>query len=466
MKTTGIFAKVRQGLSEEQLVEYSKLSSKEIDSISSLLMQEIVRSVQHQKTNAQIVDYLMDNYDLFLRKIGRSEKRSFIVTFLRSPSDLYELVFPELRKSIIRERYFVEFLSPTRAKMTVEYLFQKGDFEEDREVAYVFTPESHLYMLDVYVDSQKIGLIPHPKLRKYVMSFLSEELADLAAIINEVDQKTNKNPKLSLGEIQVLLQDCLWERRGVSPLCIDAKGLWKKGQGNLSLIEVSYIDGIGQDAVDSRCFIQKSLDLWKEYEVYFYLIPKTDEYPIWIFSKAPEKFHTEIAVRGCSTLARNSTEHKTKGRELNQMSLRDPSFSAFRFSECLTQNKGKENLVPSDANGISIQMSISVPKTLKRWLGLTFWISMVGTIFPLAMIAPYILAKLQLIHNSILEASVLYLMQFLKASFPTIAIFILGLIITARGWLIYEETTFEPLSRKLTSLAILLLLMLVTLSFV
>jgi hypothetical protein len=212
--------------------------------------------------------------------------------------------------------------------------------------------------------------------------------------------------------------------------------------------------------------MQKSLDLWTEYEVKSYLLPKTDQYPIWIFSKAPEKFHTQISVGGSSPHIKGSTEYKTKERELHKPSLRDPTFSAFRLTECLSRTKRGTTAVSYDANGIPVAMTVGIPKTLKRWLSLTFWVSLIGTVFPLAMMVPYLLAKLQLIHNSLLEASVQYLMQSLKINFPTIAIFILGLIITARGWLIYEETTFEPLSRKLTSLAILLLFVLVTLPLV
>lgn len=468
MKTTGVFAKIEQGLWKSQGVEYSKLSDKEVDVIADLLTDELKQQGgRDQKEITEIVDCLLEKHKMFLQKIKRKENQSLVATFLSSPNDLYEMLFPSLRKSTTRERCFIEFLSPTRAKMTLEYLVQKRDFlKENCDVAYVFTPKSHLFMLDVYVDSSKIGLIPHPKLKKYIMDSFREELADLVVIIEKASRGTSEESRSSSDQILDCLQNSLWERRGVSPVCIDTQRVSKQGEDSLFLIEVSYIDGFAEDVGDERCFIQKSVELWKEHEICYRLLPKTDDYPIWIFSKAPEKFHTKISLQSSDFKKTMSTEKMLKKRELELPSLKDPSFSAFRLTECLGQTERKKGLVSYDDNGIPVRISISVPQTLKRWLGFTFWISLLGTLFPLAIMVLSLFTRLGVISDPVFGTTILHAIQFLKANYATIALFILGLIITARGWLIYEETTFEPLSRKLTSLAILLLLVLITLPMV
>jgi hypothetical protein len=181
-------------------------------------------------------------------------------------------------------------------------------------------------------------------------------------------------------------------------------------------------------------------NLWEERELMYKVYPKTESATLWIYIKAPNNFHI-------------TSDEQIKNDQLPIVrdSEPDPEIATHR-------------IVPKSLHGNQhpmFKINITIPKTLKVWLTTIIAISYITIIWVTICLFDKInlFSKIGIFPLTITND--FFSKNTSQEPLLSAILAMVAFILTARSWLIHEETVLAPISKKFSFLSLIFILLII-----
>ena len=332
------------------------------------------------------------------------KQKSALCLFIDDERVFYKKYCHDLTDRFIREKRILEFENPNRLKVCYEYDVMaqpvNGNGKADG-ITFLFLPDKRKSWLKVFLNGRRVTIADGKKIKDMLYEVVK---SDVAALKNDVDYTQS----------EYALWEEIWEDRKPIPCFVFSKDVDEQLK-NGGIIEIAFYDFLDVDTSIKRCPAR----LFDE-KYYGYEYPKVATGNSWLYVKAPSKFdiHVEYDKR---YVEKNAGE--------------DPEINSFTI---------KGNVAPEE---VRFKLSVNVPGTLKLWYSA---LVALGVAFVLVFAGVFVAAIMQGVDAS--SFSPVY---------AQVGISIIAAIIATRGWLMNEETVLGRVSKWLTWIVIVIVVMLV-----
>ena len=332
------------------------------------------------------------------------KQKSALCLFIDDERVFYKKYCHDLTDRIIREKRILEFENPNRVKVCYEYdviaqSVNSNGLEEG--IIFLFLPDKRKSWLKVFLNGRRVTVADGKNIKDMLYEVVRN---DVAALKNDVDYTKS----------EYALWKEIWEDRKPIPCFVFSKDVTEQLK-NGGIIEIAFYDFLDVDTSIKRCPARLFDEKYYEYEY-----PKVATGNSWLYVKAPSKFdiHVEYDKR---FVEKNAGE--------------DPEINSFTI---------KGDVAPEE---VRFKLSVKVPGTLKLWYSA---LVTMGAAFVLGFAGVFVAAIMQDIDSS--NFSPVY---------AQVGISIIAAIIATRGWLMNEETVLGRVSKWLTWIVIVIVVMLV-----
>ena len=332
------------------------------------------------------------------------KQKSALCHFIDDERDFYKKYCHDLTDRIIREKRILEFENPNRVKVCYEYdvIAQSVNSNGQEEgIIFLFLPDKRKSWLKVFLNGRRVTIADGKKIKDTLYEVVK---SDVATLRNDVDYIQSEHA----------LWAEIWEDRKPIPCFVFSKDVNEQLK-NGGIVEIAFYDFLDVDTSIKRCPAR----LFDE-KYYGYEYPKVATGNSWLYVKAPSKFdiHVECDKR---FVEKNAGE--------------DPEINSFTI---------KGDVAPEE---VRFKLSVKVPGTLKLWYSALVTL---GAAFVLVFAGVFVAAIMQGVKGC--NFSPVY---------AQVGISIIAAIIATRGWLMNEETVLRRVSKWLTWIVIVIVVMLV-----
>ena len=332
------------------------------------------------------------------------KQKSALCLFTDDERGFFRKYCHDLTDRIIREKRILEFENPNRVKVCYEYDVMAQSVDGNGKVdgiTFLFLPDKRKSWLKVFLNGRRVTIADGKKIKDTLYEVVK---SDVAALKNDVDYTKS----------EYALWEEIWEDRKPIPCFVFSKDVGEQLK-NGGIIEIAFYDFLDVDTSIKRCPAR----LFDE-KYYGYEYPKVATGNSWLYVKAPSKFdiHVECDKR---YVEKNAGE--------------DPEINSFTI---------KGYMAPEE---VRFKLSVKVPGTLKLWYSALVTL---GAAFVLVFAGVFVAAIMQGVDAS--SFSPVY---------AQVGISIIAAIIATRGWLMNEETVLGRVSKWLTWIVIVIVVMLV-----
>lgn len=332
------------------------------------------------------------------------KQKSALCHFIDDELDFYKKYCHDLTDRIIREKRILEFENPNRVKVCYEYdvIAQSvnSNGQEDG-IIFLFLPDNRKSWLKVFLNGWRVTIADGKKIKDTLYEVVKN---DVAALKNDVGYTQS----------EYALWEEIWEDRKPIPCFVFSKDVTEQLK-NGGIIEIAFYDFLDVDTSIKRCPAR----LFDE-KYYRYEYPKVATGNSWLYVKAPSKFDIHVEYYE-GVVEKNAGE--------------DPEINSFTI---------KGDVAPEE---VQFKLSVRVPGTLKLWYSA---LVTMGAVFVLGFAGVFVAAIMQDIDSS--NFSPVY---------AQVGISIIAAIIATRGWLMNEETVLGRVSKWMTWIVIVIVVMLV-----
>lgn len=343
-----------------------------------------------------------------------------IYKFTREINKFYQEEFNELDLVKLREKRFLDFETPNRAKVVHELDIELPSNFNYTKFYYLFNPFNRLSWLKITQENKRIIIADNKKAKFFVYKVILKELSSLVSG-NSISSRD--------------LFDYLWEDKLGYPCFIKFEDI----KCNSFILKAEYFDSIKSDNSNNNLSASLFFPIEERtinYE-YFPLKGRSS----WLYLKAPKNFN--ISVDNINYEKEVNFVDEYNSRENNS----DPDINSLTIvNSRVTQDV--------DSN-VYFDINITVPESLKIWYLAIYYTSL--TI--LIMLSFHLINSLYFLLDFPVLIEFNPLERILNNdNFNGVILTVIAGIIATRGWLISEETILKKYSRILTILMILLLL--------
>lgn len=332
------------------------------------------------------------------------KQKSALCLFTDDERGFYRKYCHDLTDRIIREKRILEFENPNRVKVCYEYDVMAQSVDGNGKVdgiTFLFLPDKRKSWLKVFLNGRRVTIADGKKIKDTLYEVVK---SDVAALKNDVDYTKS----------EYALWEEIWEDRKPIPCFVFSKDVNEQLK-NGGIVEIAFYDFLDVDTSIKRCPAR----LFDE-KYYGYEYPKVATGNSWLYVKAPSKFdiHVECDKR---FVEKNAGE--------------DPEINSFTI---------KGDVAPEE---VRFKLSVKVPGTLKLWYSALVTL---GAAFVLGFAGVFVAAIMQGVKGCIFSPV-----------YAQVGISIIAAIIATRGWLMNEETVLRRVSKWLTWIVIVIVVMLV-----
>lgn len=332
------------------------------------------------------------------------KQKSALCSFMEDERGFYTKYNHSLTERIIREKRILEFENPNRVKVCYEYDVMAQSVDGNGKVdgiTFLFLPDKRKSWLKVFLNGRRVTIADGKKIKDTLYEVVK---SDVAALKNDVDYTKS----------EYALWEEIWEDRKPIPCFVFSKDVNEQLK-NGGIVEIAFYDFLDVDTSIKRCPAR----LFDE-KYYGYEYPKVATGNSWLYVKAPSKFdiHVECDKR---FVEKNAGE--------------DPEINSFTI---------KGDVAPEE---VRFKLSVKVPGTLKLWYSALVTL---GAAFVLGFAGVFVAAIMQGVKGCIFSPV-----------YAQVGISIIAAIIATRGWLMNEETVLRRVSKWLTWIVIVIVVMLV-----
>lgn len=336
-----------------------------------------------------------------------------IAAFLNDLDSFCRKYCNSLDEYIVREKRFLDFVTPNRAVITHEYdikLESEKSINESKPY-YLFNPIKRLGWLKIYADEERLIVAEEKDVKDSFRDALSDELADCGYSF-----------------------ETLWQNKVGLPCFIFLKGVQKES----FILTASYYDSLKKE--DERSHILGLLvsPLLERDVKYDYLPLKGRS--SWLYLKAPDNFDIETNIEEKTT---NDYSIELSGGGNKQP---DPDILSLTI---LHKNRNTEK-----NEKIHIPFFIVLPKTVSLWFNVIYWCTVIPALLLLSDIANTILLKFV---KPIIPIDIPGLICN-NEHFTEWLLAIVAAVIATRSWMIKEETILKFYSRAITWSLVLIII--------
>ena len=332
------------------------------------------------------------------------KQKSALCHFIDDERGFYMKYCHDLTDRIIREKRILEFENPNRVKVCYEYDVMAQSVNGNGKVdgiIFLFLPDKRKSWLKVFLNGRRVTIADGKKIKDTLYEVVKNEVA---ALKNDVDYTLS----------EYALWGEIWEDRKPIPCFVFSKDVNEQLK-NGGIIEIAFYDFLDVDTSIKRCPAR----LFDE-KYYGYEYPKVATGNSWLYVKAPSKFDIHVEYDK-GVVEKNAGE--------------DPEINSFTI---------KGDVAPEE---VRFKLSVKVPGTLKLWYSA---LVALGAAFVLFFASAFVAAIMQGIDAS--SFSPVY---------AQVGISIIAAIIATRGWLMNEETVLGRVSKWMTWIVIVIVVMLV-----
>ena len=327
------------------------------------------------------------------------QQRSALYLFFDDEKTFYKEHCNELAVRIIREKRILEFETPNRVKVTYEYDIEtsKEDVGE-KGIVFLFLPDKRKSWLKIYIDGKRLSIPNTDRIKEHLFTIVRKDLETL---------KNNLGTQKSEEE----LWNEIWEEKKPLPCFIYKESL--PADFSSGIVEIVFYDFLDMDKGHKN----KCCRLFDE-KHYQYTYPLVAKGNSWLYVKAPSRFDINVVFH---------TSHVEQNEES------DPEISSYT----IMRNEGEE----------TFKITVEVPQTLRLWYSS---LVVLGIIFILCFLGAITSAIYKNLESR--EFSPVY---------AQVGISIIAAVIATRGWLMNEETVLSRVSKCLTWIVIVIVLLLI-----
>lgn len=328
-----------------------------------------------------------------------------IAAFLNDLDSFCRKYCNSLDEYIVREKRFLDFVTPNRAVITHEYdikLESTKDIDESKPY-YLFNPIKRLGWLKIYADEERLIVAGEEIVKDVVKKALSSELESCDYSFESI-----------------------WKNKVGLPSFIFLKNIDKES----FILTASYYDSLKTS--DTRCLIPRLLfsPLMERDVKYDYLPLKGRS--AWLYLKAPDNFDIETDLKEIRT--------EDYSIELSGGGNRQPDPDILSLTILHKKRISEKN------EKVNIPFSIVLPKTVSLWFNVIYWCTVIPALLLLSDIINTILLKFI---KPIIPIDIPGLFCN-NEHFTEWLLAIVAAVIATRSWMIKEETILKFYSKAIT----------------
>lgn len=327
------------------------------------------------------------------------QQKSALCLFFDDEKAFYQKHCNELAGRIIREKRILEFETPNRVKVTYEYDIEasKKDVGE-KDIVFLFLPDKRKSWLKIYIDGKRLTIPNSDKIKEHLFLIVRNDLEKLKAGL-----ETEKSEEE--------LWDEIWKEKKPIPCFIYRESLPENFSSGI--VEIVFYDFLDMDEEHKN----KCCRLFDE-KHYQYTYPLVARGNSWLYVKAPSRFDIHVAF---------SPDNIEQNEEI------DPEISSYTIK----RNEGEEKF----------KITVKVPQTLRLWYSS---LVVLGIVFILCFLGAFISAIYKGLNSNAFSHV-----------YAQVGISIIAAVIATRGWLMNEETVLSRVSKWLTGIVIVIVLLLI-----
>lgn len=333
------------------------------------------------------------------------QQKSPLCLFFDDDRAFYAKCCRQLTDHLAREKRILEFENPNRVKVTYEYditASQNPLGTNKDDVVFLFLPDKRKSWMKIKAGERRLTIADGAKIRSVLFDVVKTDLANL---MKEAEYK---------GTEEELWKE-IWEDRRSIPCFIYTEQI-KDLMATGGILEISFYDFLDVDESVKNRWIK----LFDE-KHYVYKYPLMAKGNSWLYVKSPSRFDVTVTNNGGDAVKPN--QHN------------DPEIQSYTIFGSQTKDE------------LEIKIGVKVPGTLKLWYRA---LGCLGYAFIAVFLGVALKAYLS-------EAS----QDGFSIVYAQVGICIIAAIIATRGWLMNEETVLGKLSKRLTWIAIIIVVLLV-----
>lgn len=335
------------------------------------------------------------------------QQKSALCLFVEDDRAFYGKYCRQLSEHLAREKRILEFENPNRVNVCYEYDITAspnpiGSNQDD--IVFLFLPDKRKSWLKIKTGERRLTIADGEKIRNVLFDVVKN---DLTALLKDIDVGYDGTEETLWKEI--------WKDRCSIPCFIYTEQI-KELMSTGGILEISFYDFLDVD----KSVKNRKICLFDE-KYYEYSYPQVAKGNSWLYVKSPSKFDVSVSHNGKDAVIPNQNN--------------DPEIQSYT----VFGNQLKSDLV--------FKIGVKVPSTLKLWyrslvgLGVAFIVAFLWITWK--TLCPFVSGK---------ELSIVY---------AQVGICIIASIIATRGWLMNEETVLGKLSKRLTWIAVIIVVLLI-----
>ncbi|QEE14894.1 hypothetical protein DSAG12_00715 [Promethearchaeum syntrophicum] len=427
------------------------------------------QGILHEEKNNNKKNDVIDGYEL-LQNVCKSQNivNSPTHMFLTTPNVFFEIYWPTLRNWLHRQIFELDFENPLRLSQELKFEFIVPSEEKIPDYLFICGLSDYIPKLEIKLKDEVQFIIKVDHITRLVEEKIREvDLSSYKKILKNLNDKQNiQDPEQFLRVVikniiknEIPLFIFIADKLLPKDICVltitcvgnpfkfyNDKELLNFEKKFLSNYEIHLPTGSTYKKGKSKIVWKKILEFFRyifvfapvcEPQFFMELFAKNPPGSLWLFIKAPEKFHIELNEDDVST--------SNKLIKKNLISKEDPEIASLRLGTNMPLEKSWQ---------ARLSFKTKIPKNHIIWLRLLNFISVILIfIWCFAILNFYgFLTQIPFLGNFI-EKSVIIANE---GEFFSATITFISFLMIAREWLIYEKTVFKLVSKRFALLFFIL----------